>query len=59
MVGLWEAKLLLHIVGMNAAGIINAFGGRQVIATITAARAGAVYMWRQIGVPGKYWNVKL
>ena len=52
-------KITLHIVGMNAAGIINAFGGRQVIATITAARAGAVYMWRQIGVPGKYWNVKL
>ena len=42
---------------MTGAEIIEAFGGRQSMATLTGADPTAVTMWRRNGIPAKYWHV--
>jgi hypothetical protein len=42
---------------MTGPEIIEAFGGRQAIATLTGAEPDAVTQWRRNGIPAKYWHV--
>jgi hypothetical protein len=51
------AKNICHVADMNATQIIDAFGGRPAMATLTGANEQAVRQWGRIGVPSKYWHV--
>lgn len=42
---------------MSASDIIAAFGGIKQLSGITGASTDAVRMWRQIGIPPRYWHV--
>jgi len=42
---------------MTGPEIIEAFGGRQAISTLTGADPDAVTQWRRNGIPAKYWHV--
>lgn len=55
--GVDSGQIFLHHAGMNRTSIqiIEAFGGRWVLAKLTGANATAVTQWRRIGIPAKYW----
>lgn len=42
---------------MSTDDIINLFGGRAEISSITGAKYNAITQWKQAGVPSKFWHV--
>jgi hypothetical protein len=62
----WQAQFLIdrflgraHPWGMTTEKMFAAFGGREVIMSITGAKRSAINNWSYAGVPYKHWPALL
>ena len=62
----WQAQFLIdrflgraHPWGMTTEKMFQAFGGREVIMSITGAKRSAINNWSYAGVPYKHWPALL